>query len=779
MPNLSKQSRHHRSFSATPGRWWKNLAVAMIPVLACFLGGATEKWTEGIVICLLGLLLLVAPPRVSLGAALNGIMLALIACAATAFLPAHWFFQPAWRLALTNDFGINLPATLSPQPWISLGCVISFVAGLTWLYYVSTLDLELGEVRYQLRLFAGGIVLLAALSIILHAAHTALPFWHNPRGFGPFPNRNQTANLFGLTAIVILACGQDDIRHGNKRWIVWLLGLMVLTAAIVLDFSRAGILILVVGTATWLGLFALRKRSTAGIALGLSVLLVLLTVVLIFGGQTLERFHLRSGAMGDTPADLRWLIFRDALHLIQASPWCGIGLGNFDEIFAMFRNASLTTARAIHPESDWFWLGAELGWPAVFLTAVGIALFLRRVFPLREGTNQRFRLAALIAAVLFALHGLMDVSGHRIGTAFSGIFLLGLAIRRPAQFRSSRWAPAGFRLLGLALFVVAATWVIASRYEMSLPGIVGVENEKRLASIASSGHNFGETIVRTTRALRWAPLSWQLYFLRALAEAGLKQSPNQAIDDFRRARYLEPSSVEVPFQEGTVWREALRRAGSRRAEFFGYMLSLATQYSPEVLRRLEEFGPAQPDLALVYLERASSPRFNPILHRVLEYDPNLQTFSSEEKIRLFSLWAQHGDPDELSRTIETHPEWLQQAWLALAKYHASKGDFRSAFELARRFGTPPTLPQITVDTSLEDLRRNLAANPDNHATGFALYRRQMEQGREDDALLTVRHFTDQKNCPPYFFFLEAEGWAAKEDWERAWRAWDKSQTKAQ
>src|ERR1700704_4780412 len=104
-----KRSRMRPSFTAAPGRWWRNIAIPTLPVLACFLGGATEKWSEGIIIALLGVILLVDPPRFSLGPVSNIIFIALAACAATAFLPAHWFLQPAWRLVLLNDFGINLP----------------------------------------------------------------------------------------------------------------------------------------------------------------------------------------------------------------------------------------------------------------------------------------------------------------------------------------------------------------------------------------------------------------------------------------------------------------------------------------------------------------------------------------------------------------------------------------------------------------------------------------------------------------------------------------------
>jgi len=783
-----KRSRIRPSFTAAPGRWWKNIAIPVLPVLACFLGGATEKWSEGIVVALLGLILLADPARWSLGRGLNLVFLAAVACAATAFLPARWFLQPAWRLVLESDFGINLPGTLSPQPWISLGCFVSFLAGLSWLYYVSALDLELREVRQQIRLFTGGIVLLATLCIALHSAHTALPFWHNQRGFGPFPNRNQTANLFGLTAVVILACGQDDIRHGRKRWIVWLAGLALLVAAILLDFSRAGILIMVAGSALWLATFVLRKGSAARIALGLSALLVLLTVVLVFGGQTFERFHLRAGDAGDMAPDLRWAIFRDALQLIRASPWCGIGLGNFDGVFAVFRDASLTGARTIHPESDWFWLWVEMGWPVILLAIVGIAILVRRVFPLQEGTNQRFRLTALIAAILFVLHGLVDVSGHRVGTVFAGIFLLGMALRRPAQLRPSAWAPIAFRLIGVLLLATGIAWVVATRSEMSLPGAIGAENEMYKASIASQGRNFGEAIERNTRALRWAPLKWQLYFARALAKVGAKRAPSDALDDFRRARFLEPNAYEVPYQEGivwlatepslaiTAWREALRRVDAQRLEIYGHMLALASQHSPTVRQGLEEMGLARHDLALIFLQGAAGADFMSAVDRFVERDPKLQTFTSEEKIRFFSLWAERGDLKELARAVEAHPDWMDHAWRAMAKYYASRNEFRAAFEIVRRFGETPPLPEAAAGSSIDQLQQAFHAAPDNYGIGYQLYREQMREEKIDEALQTVRHFTELASCPRYFHFLEAEAWAAKGNWERAWQAREKFQT---
>src|SRR5438309_4954180 len=438
MPNRTHGGPAHVRDEGPSSRWLHHAFVTLLPVLACFLGGATQKWGEGIVFALLGIYLLAHPPRFSLGLAINLILLAFLIWSLIAFLPGRWFFQPNWRATYLNDFGISLPITLSPQPWITLTCLCSFVAGLSWLYVVCVQQLELREARQQLRLFTAGIVVLAAISILFWLAKTAPPFWHNERNFGPFPNRNQTANLFGLTAIMILACGQDDLRKGRKRWILWGAALALMVTAIILNFSRAGIGILVAGSALWLGVFSLRQRSPSRIALVVSFLLLLLTALLLFGGQTLERFHLRNLDSADISSDFRWRIFSDVFQLIHDSPWVGIALGNFEDVFAIFRAASFSDRRAIHPESDWLWLWTELGWVAVVLVIIGFVLVLRKIYPLREGTNQRFRLATLIAAILFALHGLVDVSGHRVATSFAAMFLLGLSLHRPHALKSAR-----------------------------------------------------------------------------------------------------------------------------------------------------------------------------------------------------------------------------------------------------------------------------------------------------------------------------------------------------
>src|ERR1039458_5306055 len=99
MRKSKRQSQSHRSGSGAPSSIG-SATVALLPVLACFLGGATQKWAEAVVIAILGLCLLVRPPRLSLGTLINCTLAGLVILSALAFLPHTWFFVPSWRTAM-------------------------------------------------------------------------------------------------------------------------------------------------------------------------------------------------------------------------------------------------------------------------------------------------------------------------------------------------------------------------------------------------------------------------------------------------------------------------------------------------------------------------------------------------------------------------------------------------------------------------------------------------------------------------------------------------------
>lgn len=497
----------------TSGQWARSVFIGLLPIVAILLGGSTRKSAEGFVVALLGAFLIVQPPRRSLGWIVNLLLLAAAACVLAVFLQATMLPVPEWRTRLA-DGGIIMPNAITPQPWVTLGCVISLLAGLCWLYRVSAQQLELRAARFQMRLFASGGIFIAVIAVLFHLLDRSFPLWHSD--FGPFANRDQTALVFAVVALIALAAGQDDIRFGRPGWILWLFGFALILTALWLADSPAGQIVFLTGSGLWILLVAIRLGSIRRHWLARTVAGVLGLTLLICGAV----LFFRSGFWQE-PAKIHW-------HAALSEPVFGIGLGNFEP---------LTPLLSVAHNSDWCWAIAEMGFITLVIMLAAAVMLVRHAFPLEPGSNQRFRLAALIAAIMLLLQGFGGTALHSPAFAYSALFLLGLSLHRPASPHLSRSIPWIFRALGLILMMSGIAWAFAAQTMALLPGAVGVASAKHLANVAARGRNYRESIELTTRALEWAPLDGELYVIRANAEIARRSSP-EAIADFRRARLL-------------------------------------------------------------------------------------------------------------------------------------------------------------------------------------------------------------------------------------------------
>jgi hypothetical protein len=344
----------------------------------------------------------------------------------------------------------------------------------------------------------------------------------------------------------------------------------------------------------WTALVAWQRRSWKMMALGGSALLALSALLLVAGGPVAARFA--GGA--DSQIAFRRLIWQDTLALIHAGPWCGVGLGDFEALFPFYRKASIIQQRVLHPESDWLWLAAEIGWLGVALALTALFACLRSAFPLEAGTLRRLRGAALAAGIAAALHGLIDVPAHRLGSALAALLVLALARREAPWAPDSRGAMALWRGLGLALLLAAVWW---------RPVSSGLADAEKLSQ---SGH-FAKAEAAATDDLRRAPLDWGAYFTRAGARACTGRNL-EALADFRRARLLEPDYADVPFQEGRfwarrapklallAWSEALRRVSPPEdAVIFGAMFDAAPD-DPGFRAGLLDLAEGRPALQLMW-----------------------------------------------------------------------------------------------------------------------------------------------------------------------------------
>lgn len=814
---------------------WQWLAAVLIPLAAVVLAGGTTRWSQAVILVAVGLLLALVPPRVSAGRTIHLVLAGLLVLAAAAFLPAKWFFEPAWRTALVEDFEVPLAWTLSPQPALAIESLALFLAGMAWFYLMLTFQWKSVERLRAGRVFAGGVVVLAGLFLVLHRFDLVPPIWHNERHYGPFPNRNQTADFLGVGGIVVLACAQLRWNSGNRLEAAgWLLGLSVVTVSLFSSYSRAGVVLLFTEVAVYLLVEARRAlgqhapvettpastsvsqpagraplgRGLRWAALSFSLVLLLSTLVLLFGGSTMERLRPDSlrATGGALTGDFRVKIQSDALHLISASPWVGVGLGSFSEVFALFRRQSASPARAIHPESDYLWAGSELGWPALLFIGVGVGWLAWRVGRSVQvsgaGRDRRLRLAAGLGAAAFAFHGFADVSGHRLGTVLSAVFLLGLAVKVPAVDRDDAaagivarllrspqadlrgWPVAAFRLLGVLLVAVGGLWLAEARGYLLLPGQIGADwlREQAKQEIASRDYQGAEADL--TRALAWAPLDWNLYLLRAQSRLYLGGDRDATAEDFRRARYLEPFLGALPAKEALLWElageqkpavsalgEACRRE-PRQADAYLSAVMSAGKGDKTLLDELARYTRRDPALMLIFLQNGEAAETTPAVQRVLLDDPELTRLDDAQKKRFFQTWALSGDRAAFLSAMPLHPAWQVVGWRWWAVAAADTGDLKLACALAKRWTSRPTLPEVTPGgTPPGELLRRALLRPANPMSVLQCYRVASDAGDWRNARLCLDQITSQRDCPPYFHYLKALACQETDQWKTGWEAW--------
>jgi O-antigen ligase len=780
---------------------WNRLALAGLPLICVALGGGTARWSQGVTLLLLGGLLLAAPPRASAGRGLNAILAGLLLLASAAFLPARWFFWPDWRGALTEDFGLTLPATLSLQPWLSAENLMLFLAGVSWFYLMWTTGWTPEQKIRTARFYALGVAVLAGVFALLYELGVVVPIWPTERHFGPFPNRNQTADFLAVGALVILACAHLRWRLGRKAAALgWGISWMVTAFAVFLSFSRAGVAMLFIGAAGYLGIEArraaqrhpakgaasARRRRTA---LAATAVLGLLSAFLLFGGETLERFRPASAAAPVTAVttEFRLRIQGDAADFVRASPWCGVGLGNFSGVFPIFRHRSALPARAIHPESDYLWIAAELGWPALALALAGLALVGRKLWKPPGGPDRPLRWAAILALSAFVLHGLVDVSAHRLGTVFSALFVLALALPPGPIHPAARWPAAIFRALGLVFIGVGAIWILNALGALPpLPGRQGVDHLKEQANRDAAHRDYGAVRRSASRALEWAPLDWTLYFARASALIQEGAAIDDALADFRRARYLEPFIADVPLSEAKLWlaagqggyainalAEACRREPAHAEGYIGDFFRAAKPGHAALIEQLSALTRNDPALDLPFLEQIVPPESVRQIAERLAADPDLRRLDDAQKTRFFRIWAQRGDPRALAAQMAGRPDWQKLGWRWWADALARGGDEREACAVAARFAPSPNLPPKPDATRTPaELLSDSNRAPGDPFLSLQLYFARSTLGNSA-VLSAIRKTTARPGCPRYFYRLDAELSAENGEWRRAWEAWQR------
>jgi tetratricopeptide (TPR) repeat protein len=782
------------------------LAAVLLTLLAVALGGSVDLPAQAILAALAGLLLLIAPPRAALRRAPLLIAGALLLIALAAFLPGTGS-HPAWRDYLAHE--CHLPSeiplertlashaaveafpldnTRSPQPWLTLqGCGLLILGGV-WGLYLLAQPWEREDRIRAAQLLVFGVAFLALVAVLAFTLHFHVPGWTQEQNRGWFPNRNQTADVLALTGIVNYALIFDRLRKGKRIGYFLLLALLPIVVELVISYSRAGILLFFGGVLLW-HLWPrprqsrLRSSSIKWLALSAALGIVLVAVFLAWGGSTLSRFQEQptADATASDFSDFRGAIQLDALRFSTESPVLGVGLGNFEPLFSFSRVAAINGNRAIHPESDWLWIACEMGWPAVMFLVAGYLWWLRRALPLENKSGESTRRALIVAILVFAVHGFVDVSGHRTGSLWVALLIAGLALPTRGALTPSRTAPVVFRAFGALLLLLAAWWGASLAGYSTPPTTATLARLK--AEIANPAQTPNSIVHDADAALLIAPLDWSLYFNRGQAEVALPDDVDSAVADFTTARALNPYWIELTINEGLAWsaagqpdyaidawRDGLRRAGPLAHEAYRQMTGLVQRQTVE-RRGLADMAADNIDYLLLLLPNSFPDEADDLTAHLLQTDPNLHTLSAAQRGQLFEAWWKQGNQERMMQLIREHPEWDGQTWLYQAQFAAKENDFQRACEIAARNVQPPIVPQSIGGRPLDAMASDFAAHPDNLSDGLMLLLAQMKTGDNDAALDTLQLLMKIPDHPRYLAYIGAELYGGKGDWPQAWAAW--------
>ncbi len=753
--------------------------------IAVFITGSQQVLAMSAFFLGAGLGGLIAPP-LARPAALP-IILSLVFLASTLLVqfPADFFPLPEWRSAFpANSFGIP-GSSLAVMPAMALWW--TFVLAATCLAGMLLLTVPLGgrNLAAFLHMVAAVIACYALVSIVVWQTKWSYPF-SDGDVFGLLPNRNHTATLLMVGAVVSFGLMQWELTHAHRGGAAFsaLCGAPALAALLFFSVSRAGVLFLGIGFALWAAGAARTAANRRALGVSMAVLTLFLAGLFIFGGSTVrdrladlwsQALATESGSADGANLDFRQPIFKDTLRMIGDAPLTGIGLGHFAAVFPHYRESSLRAAEVLHPESDWLMTAAECGWPSVVLL-LGLAVwFLVNCWRARaeEDGLLRWTVASAIAAAL--LHAVLDVPWRRPAL---GWFLMVVALavvpragglpRFPQVLRAAQIL-AGLVLLAAGVYLgwqnatqrppLAYRW---AAYDAELK----VLGEKKL-------HDDGELVAR--EAVRNFPLNprahlWHLGFLRTfLGTEGLMDEAGKL------AMYVDPVQPSIaagvavawagidPAQEAAARVEAVRRAaridraeGRTELGLAGEQIRMgmeAAQARPDVQAVIGKALVDDPILTAYWLCRSDAVQASEWVSAAPDFSGWLDGLSGSLRGMVLERLIAFPDPSAAVSYMEARSVGAPGLyWRQLAKWYAAKGDKPGAVALvaaANGIALDGPAPDGELWRQLSDLR-----GQGNDVAVRRLVKEAVSAPKADADKLTA-----------------AMVWAARDgDWDMTWQA---------
>ena len=750
--------------------------------IAILLSGNAEEEANVAAVCGAGLGLLLLKPRIGVPWLPAIVAVTFCALTALAFVPAGTFGEVAWQAGLPDPLRSLLGDTVCPQPWLALFWWALLAGTTAFAICLLTVVVEGRQLAVFLHAVALVIAIYAGLCVADFQTAWKYPFSGNAP-FGFLPNKNHTATLLFVGAIVSFGLMQSEIARGRKAGaaLAALCGAPPLAALLFFSNSRAGVVFLAVGLLIWA---AGARRSGSGkvIFAVAGILAGFLAVLFLAGGSEVrdrlsvlvsDAVSVRGDATeGPKDLDFRLPIFRDTFGMIADQPWSGTGLGQFKYVFPQYRDESSRAAVILHPESDWLMAAAESGVPAAGMLLVLVVWYAVRSWRGRHGDDGLLRWTAASAVFAAVTHGIVDVPWHRVSL---GWFLLVIALVCVPRTSAPLKHPVFMRILTLLLGLafLASAFFMARELSQGRPPLPYRWKEyNRALTKLGSDMALEEGEAKIGEAIAIYPLEkdahhWMLAFTEATGP--------ELEGIIRSGRAVEPVLPQVAEGQASLWRgidasreaeawaEAVKRSlrtdarearggsASTRGVIYRALQSLQTN----ALAQIEFVGllGSVPALEAQWFRGASTEAVEMWIGEREDASRWLDGLQPEERTMVLDRWIVLPSGAAAVAYMEARNGPPPGAyWRQLANYYAKAGD------KVRAVGIVADAEGVALAGSVPDgaFAQELAAL--------------QAQGNEVAVRRLVREALEAKEADLERLRVAMATYAAAGDWEMAWRA---------
>jgi hypothetical protein len=769
-------ANHRHPYLAQPEIW----IVPVVLTVVVLAGGGTPIWARAMVLMVCGGWILVRPPREAPSRWFEIAWLALLAAGLVAsFAPVDWLGRAAWRSDLAG-YGVTLPTVNATAPWLAAEAVAQLVAGVAWLYACWNIRLTHESRKLALWTLATLGCVLSAGAALGNLFQKKYPLGLEAMNFSYFPNRNESALWYCLGGIVAFGLLIEGLHRRRPRFMLAGVMLAPCLLALVMGRSRMAMALFAAGTVAVL-LVRLGRKSGKYIMGVLVPLAVVGVALLIFFGDSDTLRRLPGFSDAATSPEFRLKLWHDALDMVKAQP-AGVGLDQFADVFPQFRREALTYQAVRHPDSDWVWLLGETGWVGLAAALLAVAALAAVLLGKDARNSGPYRNLAAVCVGLFLLNSVANVPAHRFGTWLLAPWFLAIAAPDQEHPVKSLIPRLLWRVAGLALLVVGGLWVAA---QTGLPlNSTLIEERAHARSDQAVVDKDGDALLAAAAdGARVRPLAWWPYFQKARAELDFQNNPGGALNDFRIARFLEPTWAQVPYTEGflweptdhvhalAAWREALTRQTDVPEGLWRTIWDELHTW-PDGEEEASILSKADPLYRWEFLtKQVSAARFPSELADELQLDPELTRYTAEQRREILVRWAQIDGPAALA-FLNSHPKIVDEAWQISMAALAESGQKGEALNVAREHLPALAVPKLTLYGSSDEqsLAQKFADDPASLQAGVALLRSQLDAKDDDAALATLAALAKLPNPPPFVSWWQAELLARAGKMDEAWNA---------